>query len=98
MRRSRAARRWQRRQRLPMLRAVPHTLSEHESKELLRAAGLDVPAEHLADDADAAARAAAALGFPVVLKLCGRMIAHKTERNLVRLGLRDDAAVRDAAT
>jgi acetate---CoA ligase (ADP-forming) subunit beta len=79
-----------------MLRAVPFTLSEHESKALLRAAGIDVPGEHLVDDAQAAARAATALGFPVALKLCGRAIAHKTERNLVRLALRDSTAVHAA--
>ena len=32
--------------------------------------------------------AAEALGYPVVVKLCGDAIAHKTERGLVRLGLR----------
>ena len=37
--------------------------------------------------------AAEALGLPVVVKLCGDAIAHKTERGLVRLGLssRDEA-------
>jgi acetyl-CoA synthetase (ADP-forming) len=38
------------------------------------------------------------LGYPVVVKLCGDAIAHKTERGLVRLGLTDADAVRDAAT
>ena len=37
------------------------------------------------------------LGFPVVAKLNGDAIAHKTERGLVRLGLADAAAVRQAA-
>jgi acetyltransferase len=69
------------------------TLSEHESKTLLRDRGVPVAAERLVRDADDAARAAAALGFPVVVKLCGRGIAHKTERSLVRLGIAryDDA-------
>ena len=53
--------------------------------------------ERTAADADAAVAAADAIGYPVVLKLCGDTIAHKTERGLVRLGLRDAAAVRDAA-
>jgi succinyl-CoA synthetase beta subunit len=75
---------------------MPHTLSEHESKELLREAGIEVPAEHLVETTAAAVDAAEALGFPVALKLCGRRIAHKTERNLVRLGLSDAAAVRRA--
>ena len=74
-----------------------HTLSEHESKELLRAAGVDVPHDRLVDDAGAAVRAAEELGFPVALKLCGRKIAHKTERGLVRLGLGSAEAVREAA-
>ena len=38
------------------------------------------------------------IGYPVVAKLCGAGIAHKTERGLVRLGLRDAASVRAAAT
>jgi acetyl-CoA synthetase (ADP-forming) len=48
-------------------------------------------------DADAAMRAADELGYPVVVKLCGDAIAHKTERGLVQLNLRDGASVRDAA-
>ena len=43
----------------------------------------------------AAVAAADAIGYPVVVKLCGDAIAHKTERGLVRLGLRDADAVRD---
>ena len=74
------------------------TLSEAASKDLLRAYGVPVLAERTAADADRAAAAAADLGFPVVVKLCGDAIAHKTERGLVRLGLRDAASVHDAAT
>src|SRR5256712_2481128 len=51
----------------------------------------------MAADAAAAALAASEIGFPVALKLCGDAIAHKTERNLVRLGLADPVAVRAAA-
>ena len=54
--------------------------------------------EHLVTTADEAVRAAATIGYPVVAKLCGAGIAHKTERGLVRLGLGDDAAVLGAAT
>ena len=61
------------------------TLSEHDSKALVARYG--VPA----------AREAARIGFPVAIKLCGEAIAHKTERDLVRLGLADAAAVRAAA-
>ena len=72
------------------------TLSEHASKQLLAGYGVPLAREALAADAEEAARAAGELGGPVVLKLCGDAIAHKTERNLVRLGLRGADAVREA--
>ena len=72
------------------------TLSEAASKELLRAYGLMTPVERLVATPDAAASAAAEIGFPVVLKLSGDRIAHKTERGLVRLGLGDADAVAEA--
>jgi acetyl-CoA synthetase (ADP-forming) len=74
------------------------TLSEAESKQLLARHGVPTPAEALVASADEAAEAAEQIGFPVVVKLCGPAIAHKTERGLVKLGLGDPAAVRDAAT
>jgi acetyl-CoA synthetase (ADP-forming) len=74
------------------------TLSEADSKARLREHGVPVAAEQLVSTPDEAVAAADALGYPVVVKLCGPAIAHKTERGLVRLGLRDSAGVRDAAT
>ena len=76
---------------------MSYTLSEHESKQVLRGAGIPVPEDALVATADEAVRAAETLGLPVALKLCGRKIAHKTERGLVRLGLGDAPAVRGAA-
>jgi acetate---CoA ligase (ADP-forming) subunit beta len=73
------------------------TLSEADSKELLGAYGVPFPAEHVVATADAAVEAAGVLGFPVVVKLGGDAIAHKTERGLVRLGLGSADQVRDAA-
>jgi acetate---CoA ligase (ADP-forming) subunit beta len=73
------------------------TLSESRSKQLLAQFGVPVLAERSAATADDAVAAAADLGFPVVMKLCGDAIAHKTERGLVRLNLGDAAAAREAA-
>ena len=73
------------------------TLSESDSKALLSAHGLPVADERKVDDAEAAVGAARELGHPVVVKLGGDAIAHKTERGLVRLGLADDDAVAVAA-
>ncbi len=76
----------------------PRTLSESESKQLLAGFGVPMAGERRVADADEAVAAAQALGFPVVAKLNGDAIAHKTERGLVKLNLRDEAAVRVAAT
>jgi succinyl-CoA synthetase beta subunit len=77
-------------------RPVP-TLSEAESKALLARHGVPVAAEDLVQSAAEAVAAAERIGFPVVVKLCGAAIAHKTERGLVKLALRDGGAVRAAA-
>ena len=53
--------------------------------------------EREVDSAELAAQAATEIGFPVVAKLCGDAIAHKTERGLVRLKLANATAVHDAA-
>jgi acetyl-CoA synthetase (ADP-forming) len=76
---------------------MTHTLSEYESKQLLADAGIPIPQERLVSSADEAVKAAEEQGYPVALKLCGRGIAHKTERNLVRLDLGDAEEVRQHA-
>ena len=74
------------------------TLSEADSKRLLAEYGVPIAPERLVATADEAASAAAELGFPVVAKLCGATIAHKTERGLVRLGLASVEQVRATAS
>ena len=74
------------------------TLSEVASKELLATYGVPFASEHKVFTTEAAVEAAESLGFPVVAKLGGDKIAHKTERGLVRLRLADATAVRQAAT
>jgi succinyl-CoA synthetase beta subunit len=74
------------------------TLSEAASKELLAAFGVPFPAERVVSTAEAAVAAAGEIGYPVVVKLGGDGIAHKTERGLVRLGLGSADQVRDGAT
>ena len=73
------------------------TLSESASKNLLREAGVPMADEREVATAELAALAATEIGFPVVAKLCGDAIAHKTERGLVRLKLGSAQAVNDAA-
>lgn len=74
------------------------TLSEADSRTLVAEAGVTVSRWATADDADDTVVAAEEMGFPVVVKLCGEAIAHKTERGLVRLSLTSADDVRAAAT
>ena len=77
--------------------ATRSTLSEYESKRLLGELGVPVSRERWVAAPSDAAAAAQEIGFPVAIKLCGAAISHKTERNLVRLGVGDSDGVRSAA-
>lgn len=72
-------------------------LNEHDSKQLVAEHGVPVVEDRLVPDASAAVGAADELGYPVVLKLSGDGIAHKTERGLVRLSLKNAGDVERAA-
>ena len=72
------------------------TLDEHASKQFLACFGIPVCRETIAAGPEEAARAAVALGFPVVAKACGASLAHKTEMSAVALDLRSADEVREA--
>ena len=76
----------------------PGAQTESEVKELLSKYGIAVTRASFAATPKAAAEAAQALGFPVVLKLASRDIVHKSDVGAVRIGLTDAAAVVSAAT
>jgi acyl-CoA synthetase (NDP forming) len=69
---------------------------EYRAKAMLAAAGLTFPPGTFVADRAAAQRAAAEIGFPVVLKLQSAGLAHKTDAGALALGLADAAAL-DAA-
>jgi acyl-CoA synthetase (NDP forming) len=70
-------------------------LSEVEGKKALAAFGLSVPESRVVPVTDAA-QAAAALGFPVVVKVAEPLIAHKTEAGAVAVNLKSTADVEAA--
>jgi acyl-CoA synthetase (NDP forming) len=74
----------------------PRAYSEVEAKTLLAAAGVPVPRELLAHDADEAAAAARLIGLPVALKIVSPDIVHKSDAGGVALALTDIDSVRDA--
>ena len=71
-------------------------LSEYDSKALLEKYDVPVTRDTLVKTVEDASRAASELGFPVVLKACGPDISHKTERDLVAVGIRDEEELREA--
>jgi acetate---CoA ligase (ADP-forming) len=73
-----------------------YTLAEHEGKAALAEYGVRVPRGKLVPAA-AAAGAAVALGFPVVIKASGAHLEHKTEVGGVVLNVRTEAEARSAA-
>ena len=74
---------------------APILLDEATSKARLAEFGVAVPRGVVARGVDEAAAGAAALGGSVAVKALG--VAHKTERDAVRLGLREPDDIRDAA-
>lgn len=71
-------------------------LSEHLSKEILRAYRIPTTVEHLVGSAREATAAAASLGYPVVMKACAAGLAHKSELGLVEVGVSSPKEVRAA--
>ena len=90
---------------LPALRPLaggPELLDEWRGKRLLGGHGLPVPAGRLLSpaqaDSDGIATAAKDSGFPLVAKLVGAKLVHKTELGAVRLDLRSAADAAAAVT
>jgi succinyl-CoA synthetase beta subunit len=74
-----------------LLAAGPRpTVHEHDAKRLLAEAGLPVVRERLVAGLAEGQAAAAALGYPVALKVVADGIPHRSELGLVAVGLRDD--------
>ena len=71
-------------------------LNEFESKQLLATYGIPTVETRIARDEAAAAKHAAEIGYPIVLKLFSDTITHKTDVGGVKLNLKDEAAVRAA--
>ena len=79
------------------LAADRELLSEPEAKALLGAYGIPVVETRSVADADQAAEAAAAIGFPVVLKILSPQISHKSDVGGVALDLQTADEVLEAA-
>ena len=70
------------------------TLDEVASKQLLASYGIPTVTEHVATSPAEAVTAARALGLPVVMKILSGAIAHKSDLDLVAVGIATESAVR----
>ena len=66
------------------------SLSEYESKQLLSAYKIPVTKEVLIGNRESLVEAIEEIGYPIVLKGCSPDIAHKTEKGLIRVDIRNE--------
>lgn len=71
------------------------TLSEYEAKKFLSSYGVTVTREIESRDLDEFRGAVREIGFPLVIKLCGPDLSHKTEQGLVRIDVRNEKEAED---
>jgi acetate---CoA ligase (ADP-forming) len=69
-------------------------LSEHASKQVLRAYGIRPTRDVLCENAAQAVKAASTVGYPVVMKVSSPDLLHKSELGLVRTGVGSAREVR----
>jgi acetate---CoA ligase (ADP-forming) len=72
------------------------SIGDFESREVLTAYGMKIPASEMAANPEEAIEIATRIGFPVVLKIASPDILHKTDVGGVKVGLRNSEEVRDA--
>ncbi len=73
-------------------------LTESEGKQIFAAYDLPTPGEATVSSADEAAAACNKIGYPVVMKIISPDIQHKTDIGGVVVGVKDEAAAREAYT
>lgn len=71
-------------------------LSEYESKQILASYGIPVTQEELVINPTDLSQAIHKIGYPLVMKGCAADIAHKTERGLIRVDVRNEDEARTA--
>ena len=82
--------------RLDILASGEGPLDEYVSKKVLAACGIPVVEEKRVSSLDEALKAASHFGFPLVAKGIVPGISHKTESNLVQLGIASEDGLESA--
>jgi 4-hydroxybutyryl-CoA synthetase (ADP-forming) len=71
-------------------------LLEEEGYEVLKAYGFPVPKSILVNGENDAVNASNSIGYPVVMKISSKDVIHKSDSGGVKVGLKNDAEVKDA--
>jgi succinyl-CoA synthetase beta subunit len=77
----------------PELAATRRTINEHDAKKILAECGVPVTREILVTSLATASSAADTIGYSVVLKVVSDVIPHKSEHDLVAVGLADERSL-----
>ena len=72
------------------------TLSEYESKQVLASYEIPVTRELIVDNVQDLINATKEIGYPLVLKGCSSDIAHKTEKGLIKVDIRNEDEAKTA--
>jgi len=78
------------------LRENRRSLSEYEAKLVLSSYNFPVVREILVEHRDEVQEAAKQIGYPLVVKGCSHEIAHKTEKGLIRIDIRNNIEAMEA--
>ncbi len=73
-----------------------YTLSEFDSKQVLHKYNIPITKELVVNQADDLKKATEEIGYPLVLKGCSAEIAHKTEKGLIKVDIRNDNEAKEA--
>ena len=71
-------------------------LSEHASKNVLNLYGVPTTTERIVSSLEEARESASEIGYPVVLKAVSPDLPHKTEADIIRLDIVDEASLEKA--
>jgi acetyl-CoA synthetase (ADP-forming) len=78
------------------LRENRRSLSEYEAKLVLSFYNFPVVREIIVEHRDEMQKAARQIGYPLVVKGCSHEVAHKTEKGLIRLDIRNNIEALEA--
>lgn len=79
-----------------VVEAFEGVVNEYTGKRHLESYGISVPAGSIVKNVENAVKAAENIGYPVVLKVLSRQIAHKSDAGVIKVNLKSEDEVRSS--